>query len=181
MSCFILRKGTSLLEALGGVPAPWMDVQVLRYPPFDLSQSWTEKQGDKIYVVKSSVKETAFNDGMSDEDIELYASHLRHSAVAGLITPSVYEPWSNRIPCSYIFCEMDNCIPLPVQQMMASQLGPGALTFSLKARTLSFHQFPTRSSRCSCESSSRGYQNKGFIRTQWRTLCITCRGEALWL
>ncbi len=39
MSCFMLRKGTSLLEALGGVPAPWMDVQVLRYPPFDLSQS----------------------------------------------------------------------------------------------------------------------------------------------
>ncbi len=93
-------------------------------------------------MVKSSVKETAFNDGMSDEDIELYASHLRHSAVAGFITPSVYEPWSNRIPCSYIFCEMDNCIPLPVQQMMASQLGPGALTFSLKAGHCPFISFP---------------------------------------
>jgi len=39
MTGFMLPKGKSLLEALGRVPALWMDVQVLTYPSHDLSRS----------------------------------------------------------------------------------------------------------------------------------------------
>jgi len=106
------------------------------------------------------VKEMAFNDGMSNEDIELYTSHLGHSAVAASATPSVYESWSNGIPCSYIFCEIDNCITLPVQQMMASQLGPGALTFSLKAEHVPFIGFPQESADAIVKAAAEGIRRK---------------------
>ncbi len=97
---------------------------------------------------------------MSNEDIEFYYSHLRHSAVAAFATPSAYEPWSNDIPCSYIFCEIDKCITLPVQQMMASQLGPAALTFSLKAGHVPFISFPQESADAIVKLAAEGMRTK---------------------
>jgi pimeloyl-ACP methyl ester carboxylesterase len=44
--------------------------------------------------------------------------------------PSSYEPWKD-MPCTYIFAEQDNCVPLPGQQYFVSLMGDGVATASL--------------------------------------------------
>jgi hypothetical protein len=87
------------------------------------------------------VNEVAFND-ISLEKAAIYTGYLRHASTAAFAMPSIYEPWSNGVPCSYIFCEIDGALPLPVQQQMASQLGPEPTTFSLKAGHCAFLSIP---------------------------------------
>jgi hypothetical protein len=52
-----------------------------------------------------------------------------------------YEPWNSKIPCMYVFTELDNAIPLAVQQAMASSMGD-ITTASLKASHSSFLSQP---------------------------------------
>jgi len=86
------------------------------------------------------VNEVAFND-ISPEKAAIYSGYLTHASTAAFATPSTYEP-SNGVPCAYIFCEIDGAVPLPVQQQMASQMGPDATTFSLKAGHCPFLSVP---------------------------------------
>jgi pimeloyl-ACP methyl ester carboxylesterase len=80
----------------------------------------------------SMIRQVVFND-ILEEKIPLFASQLSHTAASVFATPSYYEPWANNVPCAYIYCTEDNAIPLPIQQQMASQLGPHASTSSVKA------------------------------------------------
>lgn len=57
-------------------------------------------------------------------------------------TPAKYEPWTNDIPCSYIFTIDDNALPYPAQQAMAQQLGPKAKTAAVKAGHSPFLSVP---------------------------------------
>lgn len=79
---------------------------------------------------------------MSDEAIALEAKNLRRTGASCFVAPATYEPWAHGVPCAYIFAELDNCIPLPVQQFMASQIGPDTITFSLKAGHCPFLSVP---------------------------------------
>jgi hypothetical protein len=76
------------------------------------------------------------------EKAVVYAEQLKHISVAAFATPSTFEPWANGVPCAYIFCELDNALPFPVQQQMAAQLGSNATTFSLKAGHCPFLSMP---------------------------------------
>ncbi|KAH7370556.1 Alpha/beta hydrolase fold-1 [Rhexocercosporidium sp. MPI-PUGE-AT-0058] len=124
MSAFMIPKGKSLLDMLGGQPLPWMDVQ-----------------GEKTVGVKSMMKEVAFND-MSDEKAAIYMEQMSHSSTSVFATPSTFEPWANDVDCAYIFCTEDNALPLPIQQQMAQQLGPEPVTWSLKAGHCPFMSIP---------------------------------------
>ncbi|CZR53874.1 uncharacterized protein PAC_03756 [Phialocephala subalpina] len=124
MSAFMVPKGKSVLEMLGGQPLPWMDVQ-----------------GEKCFAVSSHMPEVALND-LPPEIATVYASQLTYISTSVFATPSTFEPWANGLPCAYIFCEIDNALPLPIQQQMAAQLGPNATTFSLKAGHCPFLSIP---------------------------------------
>lgn len=78
------------------------------------------------------MQEVAFND-IPDELIPEYASYMTHTAAVVFATPSSYEPWTNGLQCAYIFTTDDGALPYPVQQQMASQIGPDAKTWTLKA------------------------------------------------
>lgn len=71
-----------------------------------------------------------------------YSKHLTHTSASVFASPSSFEPWANGVPCAFIFCELDKALPLPVQQQMASQLGPNATTYSLQAGHCPFLSMP---------------------------------------
>lgn len=48
-------------------------------------------------------------------------------------SPAAFEPWSNGIPCSYIFCERDRGIFMHHQRSMREQLGTDAKEVYLDA------------------------------------------------
>lgn len=76
--------------------------------------------------------EVAFND-MTAEQAALGIAQMTYSAAIVFSAPSTYEPWSNGIPCAYIFCSIDNALPYPIQQQMSAQLGPEPETYTVKA------------------------------------------------
>ncbi|KAG4444259.1 hypothetical protein IFR05_000234 [Cadophora sp. M221] len=124
MTAFMIPKGKSLLDMMGGQPLPWMDVQ-----------------GEKTTGRKSMVKEVVFND-ISDEKAAIYMDQMSHSSTSVFATPSTFEPWANGIDCAYIFCTEDNGLPFPIQQQMAQQSGPEPVTWSLKAGHCPFLSIP---------------------------------------
>lgn len=85
--------------------------------------------------------QVAFND-LSAEKTTLYISQLTHSSAVVFATPSTFEAWTNAIPCAYIFCSMDNALPLPIQQGMALRFGPDAETYTLQSGHCPFLSIP---------------------------------------
>ncbi|PBP23973.1 hypothetical protein BUE80_DR005105 [Diplocarpon rosae] len=124
MAAFMIPKGSSLLQMLGGQPLPWMDVQ-----------------GDKTTAVASLLPQVAFND-LPAEQAEQYAQDVTHSSSVVFATPSTFEPWAHGIRCAYIFCTEDRALPYPNQQQMAAQLGAGPVTWTLKAGHCPFLSVP---------------------------------------
>ncbi|PVH77842.1 alpha/beta-hydrolase [Cadophora sp. DSE1049] len=124
MSAFMIPKGKSLLDMLGGQPLPWMNAQ-----------------GEKTTAVASMMQDIAFND-MSADQAAIGMEHMSHSSTSVFATPSTFEPWANGIPCAYIFCTDDNALPFPIQQQMAGQLGAEPVTWSLKAGHCPFMSIP---------------------------------------
>ncbi|KAI6712533.1 hypothetical protein JHW43_004943 [Diplocarpon mali] len=124
MTAFMIPKGRSLLDMLGGQPLPWMNVQ-----------------GDKTTAVASLLPQVAFND-LPAEQAEQFAQDVTHSSSVVFATPSTFEPWANGIRCAYIFCTEDRALPYPSQQQMAAQLGPEPVTWTLKAGHCPFLSVP---------------------------------------
>lgn len=48
------------------------------------------------------------------------------------------------MPCTYIFCEDDKAIPLPVQQGIAASMGSNITTFSIAASHSPFLSTPDK-------------------------------------
>lgn len=71
-----------------------------------------------------------FND-LSPEEQARWSKEATHTSAALFATPSMFEPWTNGIPCSYIICANDNALPMPFQQGMVQQLGPEPRTVTL--------------------------------------------------
>lgn len=97
------------------------------------------EQGDKVFVKAGS--DIGVSD-LSEEKATKLDKSLRHASIPAFSTPATYEPWLHNIPCAYIFTELDGAIPFAVQQMFASQIGPDATTFSLKADHSPFLSVP---------------------------------------
>ncbi|KAL4958764.1 alpha/beta hydrolase [Aspergillus stella-maris] len=101
MAAFVLDKGMSLLNMLGGEYLPWMEV-------------------DGDYVRVTSNPEIAFHD-VSPSDQAKYAS-LQHTSRILFSGTATYEPW-HTIPSAYIITEEDRALPPQLQGMMAGKLG----------------------------------------------------------
>ena len=89
--------------------------------------------------------EVGFNDLPADEKA-YWATQVTWTAAALFADASHYEPWSNNIPCSYIFQTLDNALPLNLQQGMAQQLSlaPNPLTATIEAGHCGFLSVPER-------------------------------------
>ncbi|KAK6206643.1 hypothetical protein LQW54_007595 [Pestalotiopsis sp. IQ-011] len=114
-TAFAVPKGVCMMDLMGGKPLHWMDVQ-----------------GDRVYGKPELLPEVAFND-LDAEAQSKWAKELTHQSAALYAVPSNYEPWTNGVPCGYIFCTDDNALPLSLQQQMAAMLNPGPAVASLKA------------------------------------------------
>lgn len=80
---------------------------------------------------------------LSPEEQKKWGKEVSHTSSALFAGVSEYEPWNEGIPCAYIFTEYDGALPYTLQQQMATQLGPDALTVTLKAGHCPFLSTPT--------------------------------------
>ncbi|KAL4931091.1 alpha/beta hydrolase [Aspergillus undulatus] len=122
MAAFVLDKGQSLLDMLGGQYLPWMEVE-----------------GD--YVRCSAGPEAAFHDLAPDEQ-QKWSSSFLHTSREFFSGTATYEPW-HLMPSAYIITEEDHALPLPYQEIMAGKLGT-QLTYRLKSSHSPFLSMPDR-------------------------------------
>ncbi|KZL80033.1 hypothetical protein CI238_07260 [Colletotrichum incanum] len=111
-SAFMLPKGSSLLDLLGGQPLPWMIVE-----------------GDRVVGNATMLPEVGFND-LSASEQEKWAKQMTWTSLSAFTTPSSYEPWNNGIDCAYLYATLDNALPLSYQQAMSGVLPEGSKTES---------------------------------------------------
>ncbi|KAL4949989.1 Alpha/beta hydrolase family-domain-containing protein [Aspergillus filifer] len=102
MAAFVLDKGMSLLDMLGGEYLPWMEV-------------------DGDYVRVNSNPDIAFHD-VSPTDQQRYSSSLQHTSRVLFSGTATYEPW-HTIPTAYIITDEDRALPPQLQEIMAGKLG----------------------------------------------------------
>ncbi|KAL4860842.1 hypothetical protein BDV12DRAFT_208760 [Aspergillus spectabilis] len=122
MAAFVLDKGQSLLDMLGGQYLPWMEVE-----------------GD--YVRCNADASAAFHD-LSPEEQQKWSSSLLHTSRELFSGTATYEPW-HQIPSAYIMTEEDQALPPPYQEAMAGKLG-SELTYRLKSSHSPFLSMPDR-------------------------------------
>ncbi|KAI9831459.1 MAG: hypothetical protein M1819_005058 [Sarea resinae] len=102
MSAFVGQKGKSVLDMLGGQYLPWMKVD-----------------GDYCFA---ETPENIFYHDLAAPEQEKWISLLRHTCTQVYTAPVAYEPWHD-IPCMFLFCENDQAIALPIQELMAAGMG----------------------------------------------------------
>ncbi|KAI9931995.1 hypothetical protein ASPWEDRAFT_40178 [Aspergillus wentii DTO 134E9] len=122
MSAFVLPKGTSLKDMLGGEFLPWMNI-------------------DGDYVSVDNRVKVGFHDVSPDEQ-EKWSDSLTHTSIGVFSGASTYEPWHS-IPSAYILCEEDQALPFPIQEHMAGTLGTEWI-YSLKSSHFPFLSMPDR-------------------------------------
>ncbi|KUI59066.1 Pyrethroid hydrolase [Cytospora mali] len=122
MAAFMLPKGTCLLDMVGGEPLPWMVLQ----------NADMGVKGDRVTIDPESMSDVGLG-YLPPEEQKRWGKELSHTSAILFEGVSEYEPWNEGIPCAYIFAEDDGAIHYPVQQKMAAQLGPNALTATLKS------------------------------------------------
>lgn len=82
-------------------------------------------QGDRTYLHSQPATDALLND-LSEEEQKYWGKQVTHTSLGLFNTPSTFEPWSNGVPCSYIYCERDNGINMARQKLMRERLGPDA-------------------------------------------------------
>ncbi|KAK2615730.1 hypothetical protein N8I77_002464 [Diaporthe amygdali] len=124
MAAFMVPKGSSLLEMLGGKPAPWMIVE-----------------GDRVTGDPEVVPQLGFSD-LSPEERERWCKEMTYTSAALFAGTSQYEPWKDGVSCAYIYTEDDGALPYPLQQQMAAQLDPEAPKILIKANHCPYLSVP---------------------------------------
>ncbi|KAI1390483.1 alpha/beta-hydrolase [Hypoxylon trugodes] len=124
MTAFMLPRGKSLARLNDSEPPPWMDVQ-----------------GDRIFLRQEMLASVAYHD-LDEESQSAMAQNVSYTSAVLFEGESEYEPWSEGIPCGYIFCSEDKILPPQIQQDMAAQLGPEPVTTTLKSGHSPFLSVP---------------------------------------
>ncbi|KAI3397929.1 hypothetical protein diail_10098 [Diaporthe ilicicola] len=124
MAAFMVPKGSSLLEMLGGSPAPWMVVD-----------------NDRVTVDPASILNVGLGD-LPVKEQEKWSKEMSHTSAALFASTSEYEPWKDGIPCAYIYAEDDGALPYSLQQQMAAQLDPEAPKILIKSNHCPFLSVP---------------------------------------
>jgi pimeloyl-ACP methyl ester carboxylesterase len=112
MCAFMIDEGTSLHEMAGGEYPPWYDINV-RCLLHICSNDADSLQG--LYI-KVNKPEVMYN-GLSEDEQAYWFSQLQTHSLATLQAPTLGASWK-AIPSSYLICEQDLAIPVPIQEMM---------------------------------------------------------------
>ncbi|EAS30949.3 uncharacterized protein CIMG_06428 [Coccidioides immitis RS] len=96
---FLVPKGATLFDGLGGAWAPWMR--------FNGEYSYASDEAKRFYG------------DLSPENQQRWVSKLRHGSKASYLSLITHDPWRH-MPCGYILCENDCALPFPVQKMLVS-------------------------------------------------------------
>ncbi|KAI9736599.1 MAG: hypothetical protein M1834_000803 [Cirrosporium novae-zelandiae] len=125
MSAFVVPKGSSLKDMLGGKWLPWMK--------FNGDYCW------------SSEPETAFYSDLAPYEQKKWISKLTYTSASVFSDPVTYEPWHS-LPCMYLFCEKDQGLPISVQRSFAATLKKGCHynEFSCQGSHSSFLSMPEK-------------------------------------
>ncbi|TLD10677.1 hypothetical protein PgNI_06669 [Pyricularia grisea] len=124
VTAFMVPRGSSLLDMIGGRPFDWMEVLE-----------------DRVLANTALLPQVAFND-LDDPTQRRACKDMTHTSLKLFSSPSSHEPWSNGVKCGFVFCSEDNAVPLPIQQQMAAQLGPECITATVKAGHCPFISVP---------------------------------------
>lgn len=79
---------------------------------------------------------------LSPDDQKKWMREVTFTSAALFGGQSEYEPWKESIPCAYIYAKQDGAIPYSLQQQMAAQLGPDALTVAVDSNHCPFLSVP---------------------------------------
>ncbi|OTB02555.1 hypothetical protein M426DRAFT_61910, partial [Hypoxylon sp. CI-4A] len=112
LSAFVIPKGKSIAQ-LGGDSQPWMD-------------------GTRVFLRQETLADSIFNDLHSDTQSK-WVQEVSHTSASLFEEISKFEPWSEGVPCGYIFCSKNNALPLDSQKDMAARLGPDIVAASVEA------------------------------------------------
>jgi hypothetical protein len=82
------------------------------------------------YVHAATPEEVFYHDVEPELQKKAIAA-IKHQSAPVFTDCVTYEPW-HEIQCQYFFCDADKALPLPVQEHMASQLGPNVITYHTK-------------------------------------------------
>ncbi|KAK3950599.1 Alpha/Beta hydrolase protein [Pseudoneurospora amorphoporcata] len=85
---------------------------------------------DRTYLHEAPSIGILLND-LPEEERKYLGQQITHTSLGLFSTPSTFEPWSNGVPCSYIYCERDNAICMSDQRAMRDRLGPDAKEVSI--------------------------------------------------
>jgi pimeloyl-ACP methyl ester carboxylesterase len=119
VTCFILEEGGSLMARLNYTPLPWLDIN-----------------GDEVTPLNP--QEIFYND-LSAAAAAPWISDLKTHSYPTFSSKVSVMPWKV-IPSTYVVCEKDNALPLPVQEdMIAMAKGMAANSFDVIERCEASH------------------------------------------
>ncbi|KAL8289958.1 hypothetical protein RB597_001552 [Gaeumannomyces tritici] len=125
MTAFVLDVGGSLGAGVGPTLPEWWSLSA-----------------DKQFFSPLTPEKIFYND-VTDEALVAKASASLHSEPWKITTETAtYAPWKHGFNVGYIFCELDNAIPLAVQQGMAAQFPAGSFTATMNASHSPFMSKP---------------------------------------
>ncbi|OIW35132.1 alpha/beta-hydrolase [Coniochaeta ligniaria NRRL 30616] len=125
LAAFVTPLGKSIKEMLGGQFLPWMNFT------------------SEPYVFADKPEEVFYHD-LSPEELKQALAEIRHQSAPVFTDVVGYEPW-HEMPCGYIVCDEDKALPPPVQEQMASMLGPKAFVAHIQS---SHSPFVSRVQEC---------------------------------
>lgn len=152
LAAFVTPKGKTPKDLLGGEFLPWMSFDVscasnvfilsqlsLPSPTFlryafvlrndRLPVALLHKQGNYSHA---DTPETIFYHDLNATDLKWALDNIKHQSAPIFTDVADYEPWHD-IDCGFIICDDDQAIPKPIQEQLASILGPDAFVTHLKA------------------------------------------------
>jgi len=123
MTAFVVPLGQSLHDMLDS-----------GFPP------WVEIDGD--YCRTGAGVEDFYSDVAPEQRAHWTRKH-RHSALAVFSSPVTHEPW-HHMPATYLVCETDTMLPVPMQERMAQALGPRTTVVRVAASHFPYLSVPDR-------------------------------------
>ncbi|MEU1600739.1 alpha/beta hydrolase [Streptomyces sp. NPDC005708] len=108
VTALMLDVGDSVLSAADGV-----------YPPYWHVQERPGGHSDKGFFTVSQPLETLYGD-VDPELARLSAAKLGHQSLASVTQPLTEAAW-RAVPSTYVVCEADAAIPVPLQEAMAQR------------------------------------------------------------
>ncbi|TDZ26195.1 hypothetical protein Cob_v001372 [Colletotrichum orbiculare MAFF 240422] len=122
LTAFVVPAGKSVKEMLGGQFLPWMKFE-------ETGHVYAQTPEDIFYHdVEPATQEKAI-------------AALQHQSAPVFADVVDHEPWHTIDSCYYI-CTEDKAIPLPIQEAMASSLGPNGFSLTIKASHSPFLSVP---------------------------------------